>query len=403
MRETQRSQGWERMELVRRKLEEIREYPNNPRKNEQAADAVAESIRQCGYIAPIIVDECGVILAGHTRYKALQKLGRDEAEVVVKAGLTDEQKAKYRLLDNKTGELADWDFGLLQEELEGLDFGELELEWGVDSGSPFWGNISGERTEEYEQFEEKFKPKLTTDDCYTPPKVYEAVKAWAVEKYNLAGNRVLRPFYPGGDYQSEAYNENDVVIDNPPFSILSEICRFYMERGVPFFLFAPSLTLFSSASGACNYIVCDADVIYENGAHVNTSFVTNMGDEKILTAPELGEAIQRANKKEAVELAKYDYPENLITAARLGKWVEKGARISIKNAVFVRALDSQRAEGKTIYGGGFLISTKAAENTAAEKAAVEKAAVEKESVLWPLSDREKTIVEELDRKERQGV
>ncbi len=132
MRETQRSQGWERMELVRRKLEEIREYPNNPRKNEQAADAVAESIRQCGYIAPIIVDECGVILAGHTRYKALQKLGRDEAEVVVKAGLTDEQKAKYRLLDNKTGELADWDFGLLEEELEGLDFGELELDWGVD-------------------------------------------------------------------------------------------------------------------------------------------------------------------------------------------------------------------------------------------------------------------------------
>lgn len=120
------------MELVRRKLEEIREYPNNPRKNEQAADAVAESIRQCGYIAPIIVDECGVILAGHTRYKALQKLGRDEAEVVVKAGLTDEQKAKYRLLDNKTGELADWDFGLLEEELEGLDFGELELDWGVD-------------------------------------------------------------------------------------------------------------------------------------------------------------------------------------------------------------------------------------------------------------------------------
>lgn len=120
------------MQLITMKLKDIRPYPNNPRKNDTAVEAVAESIRQCGYVAPIIVDENGVILAGHTRYKALKALGRSEAEVVVKEGLTEEQKKKYRLLDNKTNELASWDFELLAQELDGLDFGDLDLDWGID-------------------------------------------------------------------------------------------------------------------------------------------------------------------------------------------------------------------------------------------------------------------------------
>ena len=120
------------MQLITMKLKDIRPYPNNPRKNDTAVEAVAESIRQCGYVAPIIVDENGVILAGHTRYKALKALGRSEAEVVVKEGLTEEQKKKYRLLDNKTGELATWDFDLLAVELDGIDFDGLALEWGLE-------------------------------------------------------------------------------------------------------------------------------------------------------------------------------------------------------------------------------------------------------------------------------
>lgn len=108
-------------------LREIIPHENNPRKNDGAVDAVAESIRQCGYIAPVIVDENNVVLAGHTRIKALQKLGYDKIPVIEAKGLTDEQKRKYRLLDNKTAELAEWDFALLEEELEGLDFGELDI------------------------------------------------------------------------------------------------------------------------------------------------------------------------------------------------------------------------------------------------------------------------------------
>ena len=110
------------MQLIKKKLTEIKPYKRNPRINDNAVEAVKESIRQCEYVAPIVVDENGVILAGHTRYKALQEMGVDEIEVCVKSGLTEEQKKKYRILDNKTAELADWDLDLLVQELDGLDF-----------------------------------------------------------------------------------------------------------------------------------------------------------------------------------------------------------------------------------------------------------------------------------------
>lgn len=122
----------EAMELayVTRSLEDIHPYANNPRNNDEAVDDVAESIRQCGYIAPIVVDEDGVILAGHTRYRALTKLGMKECPVIIAKGLTEEQERKYRLYDNKTAELASWDQRKLAEELSDVDFE------GYDFGQP---------------------------------------------------------------------------------------------------------------------------------------------------------------------------------------------------------------------------------------------------------------------------
>ena len=120
------------MELVTLPLNKIKPYERNPRNNDKAVDAVMESIKQCTYVAPIIVDENNVILAGHTRYKALKKLGKTEVQVVVKEGLSGEQKRKYRILDNKTAELASWDFDLLETELEGLDFGGFDFGLSVD-------------------------------------------------------------------------------------------------------------------------------------------------------------------------------------------------------------------------------------------------------------------------------
>lgn len=112
------------------KIADIVPYDKNPRKNDGAIDAVAESIKQCGYCAPIVIDEDNVILAGHTRLKALKKLKYKECECVRKVGMTEEQKRKYRLLDNKTNELAEWDIDLLKGELDGLDF--LDFDFGFD-------------------------------------------------------------------------------------------------------------------------------------------------------------------------------------------------------------------------------------------------------------------------------
>lgn len=101
-------------------ISEVHPYEHNPRKNDGAVDAVAESIRQFGFKSPIIVDADHTIIAGHTRLKAAQKLGLEKVPVLVADDLTPEQVKAYRLADNKTSELSGWDFSMLDEELEGI-------------------------------------------------------------------------------------------------------------------------------------------------------------------------------------------------------------------------------------------------------------------------------------------
>lgn len=108
------------MEVLQRPIREITPYENNPRNNDSAVDAVAASIREFGWQQPIVVDKDGVIIAGHTRYKAARKLGLTEVPVVVADNLTEEQIKAYRLADNKSGELAEWDMDLLSKELAGI-------------------------------------------------------------------------------------------------------------------------------------------------------------------------------------------------------------------------------------------------------------------------------------------
>ena len=249
----------------------------------------------------------------------------------------------------------------------------------------------------YAGFVEKFEPKRTTDDCYTPENIYEAVADFVAITYGLDKSHFRRVFWPGGDYQAEEYAPEDVVVDNPPFSILSEIIQFYAEHGVRFFLFAPALTLFSSSSSSSSCAIpCGVGITYENGANVSTSFVTNLEDFRVKTYPELYKAIERENKKnertKKAQLPKYEYPDEIITAAIVQRWCKYGIKYELRreDSERIGTLDAQKKAGKSIFGNGYILS----ERAAAERAAAERAAAER----WHLSARERNIVRRLSGK-----
>lgn len=117
------------MKIEMRKLSDIKPYPGNPRKNNGAVDAVARSIEEFGFQQPIIVDTDFVIACGHTRHRAAEQLGLEKVPVIVAHDLTPAQIKAFRIADNKTAELAEWDYDLLPLELsdlQGLNF-DLDL------------------------------------------------------------------------------------------------------------------------------------------------------------------------------------------------------------------------------------------------------------------------------------
>jgi DNA modification methylase len=115
------------MKIEIRPIAGVKPYPNNPRINDDAVDAVASSIKEFGFRQPIVVDTDGVIICGHTRFKAAQKLGIEKVPVHVAVDLTPEQIKAYRIADNKSSELADWNFDLLPIELGELQTAGFDL------------------------------------------------------------------------------------------------------------------------------------------------------------------------------------------------------------------------------------------------------------------------------------
>lgn len=256
----------------------------------------------------------------------------------------------------------------------------------------------------YRDFTDKFKPKLTTDDCYTPPEVYDAVRDWACKEYGIDPAGIVRPFYPGGDYERYEYQDGCTVLDNPPFSILTKICRFYLQNGIRFFLFAPGLTAFSGGDVVMRttHVVCEARITYANGAVVSTGFVTNLGGDVIArTAPELRRTIEAAQKsaRQTNQMPKYEYPPHVLTAAMLQRYSKYGIEFAVtkKDCMMISKLDAQARVGKTIFGGGLLLSERvAAKKVAAERAVAERAA----PTVWELSERERRMVAALGEERR---
>ena len=245
---------------------------------------------------------------------------------------------------------------------------------------------------DYESFIAKFQDKeKTTDDTYTPPDIYEAVLSYVRSIYPMEGKEVLRPFYPGGDYEHAEYPEDGVVIDNPPFSMFTKICKFYSERRIPFFLFGPGLTIFSCLK-YCSVVVVAPQIEFSNGANVKCNFATNLiGDTLVTISPELSKAIAACpSQNQKVNLPKYRYPKELLSVSDMQTMAKGDLPFSVNRneAVMVTNLDNHPKKGG-LFGNHLLIS----ESAAAKAAAVKAAAVN--AIPITLSERERAIIERL--------
>lgn len=187
-------------ELKWEPIKSIRPYEKNPRRNDEAVDAVAASIREFGWQQPIVVDKDGVIIAGHTRYKAAKKLKCDTVPVVVADDLTEDQVKAYRLADNKTGELAEWDTALLGEELAELADFDMS-QFGFDT-------ILQEEVREAEE-----------DDYEVNPP--EEPKAKPGDIYQLGRHRLMCGDSTDAEsvYQLCQDGQVDMLLTDPPYGV----------------------------------------------------------------------------------------------------------------------------------------------------------------------------------------
>lgn len=249
--------------------------------------------------------------------------------------------------------------------------------WTDEPQAPKKGSRAAHR--DYEHFIDKFKPRKTTDDCLTPPEVYDTILAHVRGLGLIDGMNVVRPFWPGADFTRYPYEAGDVVVDNPPFSILAAIIDWYNRHGVRYWLFAPHLTIMSYAlRPGITVVIVNGRTTYENGAVVQTSFVTNLYPHAPAVVVDgtlslaLSEASRRYEKrrKPVKVLPSYSYPDCVVTAANLGTWIAtSGGHLEIgrEECIKINALDCQRAAGKSLYGGGLLLTRVAAARVAAAR------------------------------------
>lgn len=181
-------------------IDQIKPYENNPRNNDDAVDAVANSIKEFGWQQPIVVDNGGVIIAGHTRYKAAKQLKLKEVPIVVADNLTEEQVNAYRLADNKSGELATWDDDELQEELDKI----LDIDM-TDFGF---------------DLETELEDEEVIDDDYEE-EVPEEPKSKLGQVYQLGRHRLMCGDSTNPDDVKKLMNgvQADLLITDPPYNV----------------------------------------------------------------------------------------------------------------------------------------------------------------------------------------
>lgn len=265
------------------------------------------------------------------------------------------------------------------------------------------GKTRAQVLNDYQAYIVKFDRPLTTDDTFTPPEVYDALIEWATHHHLITPDTpIVRPFFPGADYTQATYPQGSIVIDNPPFSILSQIIRYYQAHHITYLLFAPSLTSLGTLRYAPHtVIITNTSIRYANGATISTAFLTNhphLSDNAVITAPDLHHLIKTAQERAAQQskatLPRYAYPDHLVTAARLHR-IAPYIPLAIPRAEshHITTLQSQRPHHKSIYGSGLLISDRLAQFL---QAAQLQAATP--TITYPLTPTEQKIIQQLSHK-----
>jgi len=179
----------------------LQEYENNPRNNDEAIKAVANSIREFGFKVPIVITSDNVIIAGHTRLKASVSLGLEEVPCIIADDLNDEQIKAFRLADNKTAELATWDLSKLEDELANLDMDMLQFG--------------------FEEMEELLPENAADDDFDVDDEIPEVPFSQPGDIYELGPHRLMC----GDSTDSEQVKilvdgkEVDMIFTDPPYNV----------------------------------------------------------------------------------------------------------------------------------------------------------------------------------------
>ncbi len=229
-------------------IDTIKPYEKNPRDNSESIPKVAESIKEFGFLQPIVCDGDGVILAGHTRYAASKKLGLTEVPVLFAKGLTEEQARAYRLADNKVSESSKWDDGFLMEELNALEAFDFDMaDFGFDISEVGKRRKSWAVTEKRCNLKKKIKQHSHGGIMYTT--FYEVGKDGKPLEEIKADPGNVEPFAENlCDYLVETLGENigknDWCMVTTPrrrhkkgFHFSTEICRNAAEKlGIPFYI-----------------------------------------------------------------------------------------------------------------------------------------------------------------------
>jgi DNA modification methylase len=192
------------MQVVMKKTASLLEYDNNPRHNEEAIEAVANSIKEFGFKVPIVISSDNVIIAGHTRLKASVLLGLEEVPCIIADDLNDEQIKAFRLADNKTAELATWDLSKLEEELSHIDMDMLQFG--------------------FEEMEELLPDNASDDDFDITDEIPEEPFSQPGDIYELGAHRLMC----GDSTNSEQVatlldgHEVDMIFTDPPYNVDDE-------------------------------------------------------------------------------------------------------------------------------------------------------------------------------------